>query len=255
MVDSKTGKLARRGSVFWYNVLNPKMRAWWSDAAAQIVRDSGADGIFVDQMHGFKWAHGKQKHEAVDKAVADMLRELKKKMGPGKILLANNAARVEKVFPIADAFMFEHYNPSVTCSKERLFEDWQLMKAIAEAGKITVYRFGAKAEADSPLSLSTRTDKTQRHAKDWANLSKEQLPYYLAVYLIGAQPYSYFQWGWGWELDTGPLEHYPELHRPLGKPLGNYKRIHPQKWEFTREFEHLSVWVDIEKQEAKLEWK
>ncbi|MGB2091906.1 MAG: hypothetical protein ACPH2J_08420 [Akkermansiaceae bacterium] len=40
-----------------------------------------------------------------------------------------------------------------------------------------------------------------------------------------------------------------------GKPLGKHKRVHPDQWEFTREFEHVSVWVDTKKGEAKLAWK
>jgi hypothetical protein len=28
-----------------------------------------------------------------------------------------------------------------------------------------------------------------------------------------------------------------------GKPLDTYKRVHPDQWGFTREFEHVSVWV------------
>jgi hypothetical protein len=54
---------------------------------------------------------------------------------------------------------------------------------------------------------------------------------------------------------TGPLEHYPEFHKPLGKPLEKYTRVHPDRWEFTREFEHASVWVNTEKWKAKIEWK
>jgi len=82
-------------------------------------------------------------------------------------------------------------------------------------------------------------------------LSRKQLPFYLSVYLIGAQPHSYFQWNWVWDLRAGPLEHYPEFQRPLGK----YRRVHPDRWEFTRDFEHVSVWVDTEKWQANLDWK
>ena len=45
--------------------------------------------------------------------------------------------------------------------------------------------------------------------------------------------------------------HYPEFHQPLGK----YTRVSPGQWQFTREFEHASVWVDTEKREAKIDWK
>jgi hypothetical protein len=86
-------------------------------------------------------------------------------------------------------------------------------------------------------------------------LSKERLEYYHACYLIGAQPYAYFQYGWGWRLSTGSLVDYPELNKPLGQPKGAYKRLTTDGWQFTREFEHASVWVDTEKGKAKITWK
>ena len=85
--------------------------------------------------------------------------------------------------------------------------------------------------------------------------SKERLEYYQAVYLIGAQPYSYFQYGWGWKLSTGPLEDYPDLMRPLGAPKGAYTRVKKNGWQFTREFERARVWVDTEKGEGRISWK
>lgn len=253
--DPKTGELAKLRGLYGYNVLNPDMRAWWSDSAADMVHQSGADGIFIDQMHGFSWLHPSEKRKEVVAGVGDMMAQLKAKIGPEKILLANNGAHIPAVFEVSDAFMFEHYNRKVTHTKEKLLEDWQLMEKIADAGKICVYRFGPEPESNSPLLAAGGHGRKWTKVSEWAELSKEQLEFYLAVYLIGAQPYTYFQWNWGWSLVTGPLEHYPEFHKPLGKPLGKYTRVHPDGWEFTREFEHASVWVDTDKWEAKIDWK
>lgn len=253
--DPKTGEPAKTRGLYGYNVLNPDMRAWWSDAAADIIQSSGADGIFIDQMHGFSWLHPKAKRKEVADGVADMMAQLKAKIGPEKILLANNGAHIEKVFEVSDAFMFEHYKRSATHTKEKLLQDWELMEKIADAGKICIYRFGPEAEPDSELAKAGGDEREHTKRDAFAELSKQQLEYYLALYLIGAQPYAYFQWNWGWGLKTGPLEHYPEFHKPLGKPLGKYHRVHPEKWEFTREFEHASVWVDTDKWQAKITWK
>ena len=48
---------------------------------------------------------------------------------------------------------------------------------------------------------------------------------------------------------------YPSLKNPLGPPKGAYKRVKPNGWEFTREFQHASVWVNTESREAKITWK
>jgi len=81
------------------------------------------------------------------------------------------------------------------------------------------------------------------------------LEYYLACYLIGAQPYSYFQYGWGWTLSSGSLKNYPELHKPLGAPKGSCTMVAPNGWEFTREFEHAGVWVDTEMGQGRITWR
>ena len=85
--------------------------------------------------------------------------------------------------------------------------------------------------------------------------SQEKLEFALACYLIGAQPYSYFMYSWGWTLKDGSLVDYPELQKPLGAPKGAYKRKTPEEWEFTREYERASVWVNTETREAKITWK
>ncbi len=251
IVDPKTGELAYRDHyirlVYFFDVLNPEFRKWWVETVARSVEISGADGAFIDQMHGF--AHLRpDKTAEVEKAQGELLAALKENLGPDKIVLGNNAADVERVFPVVDAFMFEHYNDSIT-SKENLLKEWGDMDRITKAGKMSVFRFGAKIK-DTPLEKADKETK----AKGMAKVSQQQVEFYLACYLIGAQPYSYFQYNWGWNLPNGNLVDYPELAKPLGAPKGEYKRVSPDKWEFTREFEHASVWLDTEKREAKITW-
>jgi len=248
IIDPQTGKLANRRHVFFFDVLNPEFRKWWVETVLKGVKETGCDGAFIDQMHGFSWLR-KDNILEVRKAMGEMMASLKNKLGPNKILLGNNAAQenAKYVFPSVDAIMFEHYN-SKTFSKENLLKDWNNMLRIAKSGKISVFRIGVEAEDTLNYSKSDRSERLEK-------LSKERLEYFLACYLIGAQPYSYFQYGWGWGLSTGPLVNYPELLKPLGSPMGSYVRKSPDKWVFTREFEHASVWLDTEKGEAKISWR
>ena len=101
----------------------------------------------------------------------------------------------------------------------------------------------------------SQQDKSLTREERIVLLAQERIEYHLACYLIGAQPYSYFQYGWGWTLSSGSLIDFPELQKPLGSPKGAYKRIATDTWEFTREFEHASVWVDTEKGQAKITWR
>jgi hypothetical protein len=254
LVDPETGKLAHRRNVFFFDVLNPEFREWWSDTVAKGVSDSGCDGAFIDQMHGFAWLRA-DKSQEVQRAMGEMMASLKRKMGPDKILLGNNAnqAIAKHVFPVIDANMFEHYNERLL-SKESLLQDWADMLRIAKAGKISVFRIGVESDPAQNQQPSRLTAQRGR-SEQMAALAKDRVEYYLACYLIGAQPYSYFQYGWGWTLSSGSLHDYPILHQPLGAPQGPYRRTTPEGWEFTREFEHASVWLNTESRRAKITWR
>jgi len=241
--DPKTGEPTRRGAVRMFDVLKPEFRTWWAETVGKGVRESGADGLFVDQMHGFAF-HRRQQQTEVAAAQAEMMRMAKKAIGSEKILLLNNGAHIPALFEIGDAFMFEHYKAD-QLSKEAIVADWDLMKKISAAGKIAVWRIGVEKETE---------EKKDPGAIDFEKLARERLPYHLAVFLIGAQPYSYFQYGWGWTLQSGGLVEYPEFSKPLGAPQAEATRPDPAAWIFTREFEKASVRVDLETGKGEIRW-
>jgi len=243
LTNPKTGALADRYGALCFNILNPDFRTWWVDTVAKGVRVSNCDGAFIDQMHGNKELH-RNKNAEIEVAMGEMMAALKKKLGPNKILLANNAythdARL--VYPVSDAIMFENY-ATVKSSKESLLAEWDDMLKNAKAGKISVFRLGVEGTGRRNL------------LPNMPKVSKERIEFSLACYLIGAQPYSYFLYSWGWKLSSGALVDYPELQKPLGPPKGAYTRTTPDGWEFTREFEHASVWVNTETRKAKITWR
>lgn len=242
ITNEDTGALEHRNNTFYFDVLNPDFRDWWVDTVSNGVKETGADGVFIDQMHGFVWLRSSRRNE-VEEAMGKMMKNLKETMGADKILLGNNASEVEDVYPSIDVAMLEHYKADFL-SKEKLLNDWGVMLKNAKAGKMTVFRVGVEVESGTE-HLSTSELET---------LSKEKLEYYLACYLIGAQPYSYFQYGWGWQLHMGSLVDYPLLSHSLGKPLEAYKRVTEDGWGFTRNFEYAKVWVNTESKKAKIDW-
>ena len=223
--NPKTGELIQHYGAFCFDVLNPEFREWWVETVAKGVRESGCDGVFIDQMHGNS-RFRKEKQPEIEKAMGDMMAALKKRMGPDKILLGNNANNndAKYVYPVCDALMFENY-ATVRSSKENLLKEWGDMLRNAQEGKISVFRLGV--EGTGRRNLKPNMPK----------LSQEKLEFALACYLIGAQPYSYFMYSWGWLLSTGPLVDYPELQKPLGAPKGAYQRTTSDGWDFTRGFE------------------
>ncbi|TWU46100.1 hypothetical protein Poly51_54950 [Rubripirellula tenax] len=239
----KTGQLAEQFGAFCFDVLNPDFRDWWVEIVTKGVRESGCDGAFIDQMHGSVKLR-RNKSVEIQKAMGEMMAALKKSLGPDKILLANNAYSEDAryVYPVSDAIMFENY-ANVKSSKESLLAEWAEMRRNAEQGKTSVFRLGVEGTGRRNLKPNM-----PEHAK-------EKVEFALACYLIGAQPYSYFLYSWGWKVASGALVDYPEFHKPLGPPKGQAQRTTPDGWEFTREFEHASVWVNTETREAKITWR
>jgi hypothetical protein len=252
LVDPATGDLAYREGdhVHYFDVLNPEFREWWAETVGIFVREAGGDGLFVDQMHGFEWLRADRSDE-VRAAQALMMRMAKEAICADKVLLLNNAAHLPGLFEIGDAFMFEHYRPELL-SKEHIVEDWALMKRVAEAKKISVWRIGVEQD-DVTVSMRERGEEMTPGFLE--ELSRKRMPYYLAAFLVGAREYSYFQYGWGWNLYTGPLCRYSEWKKPLGNPLGEATRDEPDGWVFRREFEQASVVVDLERREGEIDWK
>ncbi len=261
LVDPETGELTHRNNILQFDVLNAEFRQWWVDTVATGIEESGCDGVFIDQMHGFSWLRKKRSKEVMQ-AMGDMMAALKEKIGTDKILIGNNAHRssAKHVFPVIDGCMLEHFNEK-SLTKESLLQDWKDLARIAKAGKMSIFRIGVEHEhrpskmTTPPANQQERGKQLEKSASEHAAIAKEKVEYYLACYLIGAQPYSYFQYGWGWNLSSGSLQDYPEFNKPLGAPKGPYQRTTPQGWEFTREFEHASVWLDTESKTAKIKWK
>jgi len=250
IINPKTGVLAQKHTAFLFNVLNPDFREWWVETVAKGVEESGCDGAFIDQMHG-NVNLMKDKKDEIEIAMGEMMANLKKRLGEDKILLANNANsdNAKFVYPVSDALMFENYS-AVNFNKENLLSDWDEMLRNAKEGKISVFRLGVEGHGRGFLRGITKEEKQEVMPK----ISQEKLEYALACYLIGAQPYTYFMYSWGWGLSDGALVDYPVLQKPLGAPKGPYKRVDPNGWEFTREFKHANVWVNTESRKAKIVW-
>lgn len=81
--------------------------------------------------------------------------------------------------------------------------------------------------------------------------AKEYITLPLACFLVGAGENCYFGYSWGWLLEYGWFDWYPEFDKPLGPPLGDAIR---NGWTYQREFEHASVFVDVENRTAQIDW-
>lgn len=257
--DYKTGKYAKFFNNYVFDILRPSMRTWWSDTVSTGVGESGADGLFWDQTHGVNWMRPRSQMNQIQPSHVKLLKVTKEKLGEGSFLLVNNAADISSYVSNCDGVMYEHYGMDKRYKKNRqLFvKDWDQMLEVANMGKINIYRMTPLSfvpHDQSPVNEALLAKKNQysQYADDY---TRKLIPFPLACFLMGVQPYSYFMYGRGWGLYDGALIDFPETKNKLGLPKGKYKEVLEEgKMIFTRQFEHAVVWVNLNTFEAEIKW-
>jgi len=224
------------------------MRAWWSGIAAKAVRDYSCDGIFADGTHPLVHRElSKEKLDAVNAGLITMLKEAHTKMGADKLIIFNALHGEEgaEYMAITDGAMIDRFDRDEKQTKETMAADLEAMRKAARDGKIICF----KAWPD--FNMKDQEIMKKPH-EELAKLAREQITFPLASFLIAAGSHSYFQYTWGWNGDCGTFDWYPEFDKPLGAPKGEAVR---KGWTYQREFEHASVFVDLETKSATIDWK
>ena len=200
---------------------------------------------------------GAEQAAALDQGVFAMLKQAREKMGPGTLILFNPLhGRDQKgvvlgaqYLPVTDGAMMDDFDRGANLKqqdKEYLANELEEMRKAAQAGKITVFKAWPGFTWWSDKELMKKPHEEQYR------VAREQITFPLACFLVGAGPNCYFCYTWGWLGEYGTFDWYPEFDKPLGAPKGEAKR---DGWTYRREFEHASVFVDLEKKTAKIEWK
>lgn len=249
-LDLKNGRIKR------YDLSNPKVRKWWVDVAEKNVNSKYIDGVFFDALvqvtapsNEKQW--GKEKYDAVQKGLKDLIKETRERIGKNKLIVYNGIRstpnrNVDNNFPdYTDAVMIEHFGYFNSKTKESMLLDIQEMEKVGKSGKIVVFKaWPGFAWVDK--DVMAKSDKEKR------KIAENNIQFPLAAFLVGAQKHSYFVYNWGYRLDNGVLEWYPELDKPLGKPLNEMQK---KGWELSRNYENADVWVNLETKESKINWK
>lgn len=249
-LDLKNGKLKR------YDLSNPEFRSWWTDVAAKAVLEGSCDGVFMDAFPqvistGNKKLWGDEKFVAIQQGLKDIINETRQKIGEDKLIVYNGIRstpqmKIGNEFPeYTDAVMIEHFGYFNSASKECMLTDIREMEKAGKNGKIVVFKGWAGF---------TFIDKEamRKPLKEKREIAAKSITFPLAAFLVGAQKNCYFVYNWGYRMDNGCLEWYPEWDKKLGKPLDDAKQTN---WTLTRNFEHATVSVDLENREAEINWK
>lgn len=251
-----------------FDTTNPAVRTWWTNVAAKAVNEYGCDGIFVDGATAFapgsfyEQKLGKERSSALELGMFSMLKEAKQKMGDGSVVLLNplhgpKAGQLNeealgwRYLPYVDGAMVDDFDRAANIlekrqSKEYIVGTIRIMTEAAKRGEVVVFKAWPGFTWWSDKELMAKP-----HADQYA-VAVKNLEFSLASFLIGAEKRCYFCYSWGWLPEHGALDSFPEFDKPLGPPKGPAVR---EGWTFRREFEHASVFVDIEQRAGKISWK
>jgi len=249
-LDLKNGKIKR------YDLSNPTVRKWWVATVKNAILNGSTDGVFMDAFIQVTspaniklW--GQAKYDSIQDGLKKLIAETRIALGDDKLIVYNGIRSTPKRnvgnnFPDnTNAVMIEHFGIIKSNSKESMLQDIQEMEKAGKTGKIVVFK-------GWPGYAWIDKDFMSKSLKEKQEISKENITFPLASFLAGAQENSYFIYNWGYRFKHGATDWYPEFDKPLGKPLHDMK---VNEWELTRDFEHASIWVDLETKEAKIDWK
>ena len=254
---TKTGKLDLKLDKFKrYDLTNPEFRDWWTNIAKAETAGDNSDGVFMDAFNQVitpvnkrKW--GIDKYNEMQVGLKNLVAETRKKIGDDKLIVYNGIRSIQgrnvgNGFPEhTDAVMIEHFGMFRSTSKESMLTDIQEMEKAGKSGKIVAFKAW-------PNHTFLDKDFMKKSLKKKRAISKQNLLFPLASFLVGAQENSYLIYNWGYYLSEGSLEWYPEFDKPLGKPLNE---MQVNGWVLTRKYKYADVWVDLETRKAKIDWK
>ena len=253
----------KRKDSLQFDVRRQDVRDWWSGIAGKTVHQYGCDGIFVDGATAGRpdgpWSKmvGAEQAAVMDQGVFTMLKQAREKMGPGKLILFNplhgydkdHPGLGEQYLPVTDGAMVDDFDRGANVrqqSPEYLASTIEVMRKAARDDKIVIFKGWPGFTWWSDKELMKKPHEEQ------LRVAREQIIFPLACFLTGAGRHCYFCYTWGWLGEYGTFDWYPEFDKKLGAPKGEATR---DGWIFRRDFEHVSVFVDVEKKTAKINGK
>lgn len=246
----------KNGNIKRYDLSNPKVRKWWIETAKNAISDGSTDGVFMDAFIQVTnpaniklW--GQVKYNSIQKGLKKLIAETRIALGDDKLIVYNGIRstpnrNIGNMFPEhTDAVMIEHFGIIQSKSKESMLQDIHEMEKAGKTGKIVVFKgWPGYAWIDKDFMSKSLNEKQE--------ISKKNITFPLASFLVGAQENSYFIYNWGYRFKHGALDWYPEFDKPLGKPLND---MTVNGWKLTRDFEHASIWVNLETKKAEINWE
>lgn len=255
-----------RDRIASYDIANPEVQDWWVNSAATVCRNEAVDGLFIDGNVKVLSAFLRMKlspdqRSVFLKAYDETMARIRKELGADKLILANvmrsrlaNSGLDNMQF--FDGSYLEGFDVSTGNSSgvHFMLKGIEAAQTAGRQGKIIAMTLGIGASAATGLKI----DDVREKVTDLKNY-QDRINYCIALFLICAEKYSYLYLhdGYSAEVMRGEcqskvwLKRLPEYDKPLGPPKGSAMR---NGTTFTREFQHASVFLDLENKVGKVTW-
>ncbi len=268
-----TGEVVKfRDYLRYYNLAVPDMREWWVQTALGMLDQKAIDGVFIDAIMQIGLAgytlNNRMVH-APEKAKGYwlMAEDLRRRMPEDKLLIGN-ALRIAftengniEHLEYLDGSYLENW--SFHAGHDKSADDHarviagsiEVMQKALKMGRIVMLTSGPMGAMEDGKILGGKKVEHRNQARKLAAMRRD-ITFPLAVFLTIVEPYAYFSYHSG--VDARPAQKhiwdnnvFEVLKRPLGKPLGPFKR---EGYVFTRKFTKLEVMVNVMTKEAKITW-
>lgn len=257
-----------RGKVRAYDLSNEKLRQWWVDGMAEVCSSEYIDGLFLDGNVKALTSYltnelPKGKKTSVTKGYHVMMEQTRKRLDDKKLMVANIIrARFDdagmEFMDYFDGSYLEGFTHEVggMSKVEYMAKGIAAVQKAAKDGKIIALTLGL-----GKTTLGDGIDEGKGVIKRFDAATQKRLEFSVALFLVMAEKYSYLMVSDGYGVDPGKdgksesklwLHTFPEYDRPLGAPLGPAMK---EGVRYTRDFEHVSVSLDLETMKGELHWK
>lgn len=250
MFDPKKNETFKwRDTLPCYDHTNLDFREWWIQRALEMVAHDEIDGIFIDAI--VKADRRFLPTKNASEAYIETAEELRSRLPEGKILIGNalraNAGTKKdgnlRHLKYLDGSYLEGW-----AKQDRLAQTLDLMSKALDQGRIIMLNAGPEGLDEDDL------DKLKTMEERYEYVGRPQyIGFSLGFFLLIVDTYAYFSYRVGVDAKKGALfdnDRWEAVTRKLGKPLGKY--VKESKNTFTREFEYVSVRVNIDTMDGTL---
>ncbi|VGO13047.1 hypothetical protein PDESU_01601 [Pontiella desulfatans] len=252
-----------------YNHNHPQCREWWSDWCVARLEDPNIDAIFIDKATGGEQAllNDDGEIEAGSNRVKSYVSIWERL--PAGDMLTGNILRTSRfggnrellhLFNGAYSEGWESGNGDSLvamnradgiCASLQLFREARVKGLIVNPNYANLNHFVLSGDDAKAMIAEGRADEV-------VDVIREEIQLPLAYHLITLAPYSYFSFQVVNSGEFGAEEflwntkpYIEEFRHPLGEPLGPPVQ---DGYVFTRSYEHVEVWLNVETEECRMTW-